>query len=178
MSIYYSSLRSEGAENIPLGFQVPDLCFWKQNCTRNPNMGSKESIAGASKIILGNAGNWLFWTHIWIPCAILLSKTQIWLLGSQRDVVRTLSDMWYIDKSLDCCTFTFERMFQYETIRIRLRGLSTSHEIGVLTSTIIFKSSNVQLVVNTINWVNVSAYTMGMVTEFSNELHSFNCKEN
>ena len=27
------------------------------------------------KIVLGSVGNWLFWTHIWIPCAILLSKT-------------------------------------------------------------------------------------------------------
>jgi hypothetical protein len=38
------TLRSEGAENIPLGSQVSDLCFWKQNCIRNPKMGPKQSI--------------------------------------------------------------------------------------------------------------------------------------
>ena len=27
------------------------------------------------KTLLGSASNWLFWTHFWIPCAILLSKT-------------------------------------------------------------------------------------------------------
>ena len=38
------SLRPEGAENIPLGFQVSDLCFKNQNCLRNPKMGTKKSI--------------------------------------------------------------------------------------------------------------------------------------
>ena len=44
---YYYSLRPEGAENIPLGSQVSDLCFYNQNCIRNPKMGSKQSITGA-----------------------------------------------------------------------------------------------------------------------------------
>ena len=39
------SLRPEGAENIPLGFQVSDLCFLNQNCIRNPKMRSKQSIS-------------------------------------------------------------------------------------------------------------------------------------
>ena len=38
----YSSLRPESSENNTLGSQVLDLNFGKQNCTRNPNMGSKQ----------------------------------------------------------------------------------------------------------------------------------------
>jgi hypothetical protein len=38
------TLRPEGAENMSLGFQVPDLCFLKHNCIRNLKMGSKQSI--------------------------------------------------------------------------------------------------------------------------------------
>ena len=38
------TLRPEGVENMSLGSQVSDLCFWKQNCIRNPKMGSKQSI--------------------------------------------------------------------------------------------------------------------------------------
>ena len=38
------TLRPEGAENVSLGSQVSAICFWKQNCIRNPKMGSKQSI--------------------------------------------------------------------------------------------------------------------------------------
>ena len=37
-------LRPEGAENMSLGSQVSDLCFWKQNRKRNSKMSSKQSI--------------------------------------------------------------------------------------------------------------------------------------
>ena len=43
------TLRPEGAENMSLGFQVPDLCFLKQNCIRNLKMGSKQSISDATQ---------------------------------------------------------------------------------------------------------------------------------
>ena len=34
----------EGAENMTLGSQVPDQCFWQQNCIRNPKMGSNNQL--------------------------------------------------------------------------------------------------------------------------------------
>ena len=39
-----NTLRPEGAENMSLGFQVPDLFFLKQNCIRNLKIDSKQSI--------------------------------------------------------------------------------------------------------------------------------------
>ena len=42
-------LRPESSENIPLLLQEADLCFSKQNCPRNPKMGSKQSITGATQ---------------------------------------------------------------------------------------------------------------------------------
>ena len=38
------SLPSETSENIPILFQKADLCISKQNCPRNPKMGSKQSV--------------------------------------------------------------------------------------------------------------------------------------
>ena len=38
------SLRLEGLEIIQSPFQKTDLYFSNQNCTRNPKMGSKQSI--------------------------------------------------------------------------------------------------------------------------------------
>jgi hypothetical protein len=43
------SLHPESAEIISLGFQGLDLCFSKQNCLRNPKIGSKQSIVGATQ---------------------------------------------------------------------------------------------------------------------------------
>ena len=83
------SLRLEGAENIPLGFQVSDLCFKNQNCLRNPKMGSKQSIIDPhlefstpiisdffQKTVFGTKKSSqkldvlliseFFWQHIWI----------------------------------------------------------------------------------------------------------------
>ena len=40
----YITLYPVGAENMSWESQVPDICFWKQNCIRNPKMGSKQSI--------------------------------------------------------------------------------------------------------------------------------------
>ena len=44
-----TSLRPEGAENMSLGSQVSDLCFWNPNCIRNPKIGSKQSITRPTK---------------------------------------------------------------------------------------------------------------------------------
>ena len=43
----YHTLCPESSVNIPILFQVSDLCFLNQNCIRNPKMGSKQSITGA-----------------------------------------------------------------------------------------------------------------------------------
>ena len=46
LAIGIYALRPEGSENITLGFQVSDLCFYNQNDLRNPKMGSKQSVTG------------------------------------------------------------------------------------------------------------------------------------
>jgi hypothetical protein len=43
------TLRPESSENIPILLQEANLCFSKQNCPRNPKMGSKQSITGATQ---------------------------------------------------------------------------------------------------------------------------------
>ena len=47
--ILSTSLCPEGAENMPLGSQVSDLCFQNQNCIRNSKMGPKQSVAGPTE---------------------------------------------------------------------------------------------------------------------------------
>ena len=44
---YEKTLCPESSENIPILFQVSDLCFENQNCIRNPKIGSEQSITGA-----------------------------------------------------------------------------------------------------------------------------------
>ena len=43
------SLRPESSENIPILLQEAGLCFSKQNCQRNPKMGSKQSVVVATQ---------------------------------------------------------------------------------------------------------------------------------
>ena len=43
------TLRPESSENIPILLQEADLCFSKQNCPRNPKMGSKQSVVVATQ---------------------------------------------------------------------------------------------------------------------------------
>ena len=52
-----TTLCPEVAENMCLGSQVPDLCFWKQNCIRNPKMGSKQSISDPPSVMFFSK-NW------------------------------------------------------------------------------------------------------------------------
>ena len=49
--------RPEGAENIPLGSQVSDVCFKNPNCIRNPKMGSKQSITVPLKKLFSEQKN-------------------------------------------------------------------------------------------------------------------------
>ena len=57
--IPFFALRPESTENIPILLQEADLDFSNQNDLRNPKMGSKQSIVGATqynffqKIIFG-----------------------------------------------------------------------------------------------------------------------------
>ena len=55
--------------------------FWWFFCSENSFL---------KKSLLGGDGNWLFWTHFWIPYGILFPKTYVWHLGSQRHVFSTL----------------------------------------------------------------------------------------
>ena len=45
---YVISLCPESSENIPILLQEADLCFSKQNCPRNPKIGSKQSVVVAT----------------------------------------------------------------------------------------------------------------------------------
>jgi hypothetical protein len=43
------TLCPESSENIPILLQEANLCFSKQNAPRNPKMGSKQSVIGATQ---------------------------------------------------------------------------------------------------------------------------------
>ena len=62
---------SWGCWKYPFGILGVRLMFWKQNCTRNPNMGSKQSIKGATqyyffqKTVFGSKKSSKNWTFCW-----------------------------------------------------------------------------------------------------------------
>ena len=68
--------------------------YWPKNSKLNKTSNFLwffvPKISFLKKSLLGSACNWLFWTHFWIPYAILVLKTYVWHLGSQRNVFSTL----------------------------------------------------------------------------------------
>ena len=73
-------------------FKTSNTWFSKIKKSHMKKYWSKNSVL--KKSLLGRVGNWLFWTHFWIPCVIRLSKTKVWHLESQRDVFSTLRTYW------------------------------------------------------------------------------------
>ena len=49
INFHHFSLCPESSENVPILFQGADLYFSNQNDLRNPKMGSKQSIPGATE---------------------------------------------------------------------------------------------------------------------------------
>ena len=76
-------------------FQTPSVMIFSKNCFRSKTKHPMFLIfllwkQFFLKSLLRGAWNWLFRTHFWTPYVILLSKTYVWHLGSQRHVFSTL----------------------------------------------------------------------------------------